>query len=491
MVGGGTSRWTVVVGLALTALTACGAPGDDAAARVTGTGQTSAPASTAAPTVPETTVPTAAPDTSPGTTAPGAPAGAALQPCSDVPDLITEVIGDDPAGLGPDPVFLGVIQTYASEHPDTFAGLWLDRETAGTMVLAFTDEPSGHRAALAARRPQPDDVQPVQPPVPITDDRPIGEWGIAFDVVQATYTEAELVEATNTAIELLADAGFADVGAGSNAIKNRVTLIMAGPLSTDDAATVAAALGPAVPLDMVCLEGAIVESPPPTIAPGTPLDVIALPGPDGTYPPDTPVECGGIGFELGALQAPTPVEAAEPGLADVIAAWVDGPMGDMVPDEGRFVLAHDDRTATLAVVVDGALSYVFAELGRNGWIWSGSGGGGPCVVRRQLPAGLGGVEWVLDPAFPAPGPDATELHVLVTETACTGGAEPGERLLGPQVVETDTAVLIAFATIPLIGAQACPGNPPTPVTVTLTAPLGRRQVLDGLAVAPLLELLAP
>lgn len=83
-------------------------------------------------------------------------------------------------------------------------------------------------------------------------------------------------------------------------------------------------------------------------------------------------------------------------------------------------------------------------------------------MRRRLPAGVGQVDWSLDPAFPAPDAVSTELHVLVTEASCTGGSELGDRLLGPDVEITDDAVRIVFGAIPLVGDQACPGNPSTP-----------------------------
>ena len=42
-----------------------------------------------------------------------------------------------------------------------------------------------------------------------------------------------------------------------------------------------------------------------------------------------------------------------------------------------------------------------------------------------------------------------------------------------------------FAAIPLTGEQTCPGNPSAPVTISLSAPLGDRVLLDGLVVGPL------
>lgn len=60
----------------------------------------------------------------------------------------------------------------------------------------------------------------------------------------------------------------------------------------------------------------------------------------------------------------------------------------------------------------------------------------------------------------------------------------GDRLLGPEVVMTETAVLIAFAATPPPGyVQTCPGNPEQAAAIELSEPFGNRAVFDGLAVA--------
>ncbi|WP_420452073.1 hypothetical protein [Ilumatobacter sp.] len=124
-------------------------------------------------------------------------------------------------------------------------------------------------------------------------------------------------------------------------------------------------------------------------------------------------------------------------------------------------------------------------MGADGWIWAGAGGGQRCDVRLKLPEGLGPVEWVVDPRSPTPDASSTEIRVLVTERGCASGEEMGDRLLGPQVVETDDAVRLAFALVPRPGGQNCPGNPSTPFVVQLDAPLGERDVLDGSTIAPI------
>ena len=472
MLAGRSVRSALAV-VGMLAFAACGTSSDDGAQlSPASTIDDGASASSVEPSTSQSTTPTLI--------------GPLLQLCDDVPVLATDVIGNDPTGFHMNPYFDGVLLTYAAEHPDTYAGIWFDREAGGTMVLAFTDEPGAHLAAVAARSPSPDDVRPLEPMPPLSDERPIGEWGIAFDVVQATYTEAELLAGIGSVSTALYDAGFTTSGTGSAVMINRVSVVAAQPTTTAEAAAMAAAIAEVLPLDMVCLEGTIVDSRPDPIEPGTQLDVIVLPDANGTYPPDTEVRCGGTNFTLADLQSLTPIEAADPGLKAVVDGWI-ADYGNL-PADGWLVLTETDDRATMVRLDGGSFSVIRAEMGRNGWVWASSSGES-CDVSRRLPDGMGVVTWEFDPAFPAPDASTTELHLWALEAGCTGGSEMGDRLLGPQVVETDDEVRIVFASIPLIGDQNCPGNPPAAVTVVLDQPLGDRELLDGLLIGPLRELL--
>lgn len=256
-----------------------------------------------------------------------------LQLCSKVPVSEKAIMGDDPAGGELDPIFQGVLLTYAQEHDDTFGGLWLDREAYGTVVLAF--------------------------------DRPIGEWGIAFDVVQVGFTEAELVRRTIDISEVLNGLGLESFGVGADIMRNRVSVVPAQLPTGEEVSTMAAALEVVVPLEVVCLEGTIVDARPDPIAPGTPLDVTVLPDANGMHPPDTEVECNGVQLALADLQSLTPIEEADTGLKAVF----------------------------------------------DGWIWAGSSGGG------GAPAAV-----VLDGDAPVPGWQALEVHGVHHGRASVGSS---------------------------------------------------------------------
>ena len=156
--------------LAVVACASCGSSAGSGVSPGTSTGPTAeaatsseAPVTTGAP---ELSAPIAATD-QPSTSGPAPAVG--LPECRDVPTIAASIVGDDPTAPSLDPVFQGVVDSYVAEHQDTFGGAWMDREANGVFVVAFTDDPVAHRAALAQRRPSPDDVAVMSPPPSIAD----------------------------------------------------------------------------------------------------------------------------------------------------------------------------------------------------------------------------------------------------------------------------------------------------------------------------------
>lgn len=297
------------------------------------------------------------------------PTSTVITSCEDLPEYGSSLKGVLGSRSNPDDRLMGVIYTYTLEHPETFAGLWIDRDNDGAIVVAFTDDPEPHRAELLSRGPLESDEVGVEPPPPITDPRPLSERDdFVFDVIQLEYTERELLSVLDDLRAVIDTPGVGFDGMGIDTIRNRVNFWSIDPTPAG-------------------------------------LDAIAV------AIADKPV-CGSITF------------SPEPPAGDL----------DLIPDPGDPVV---------------------------------------------YPLGLGEVTWELDPAFPAPGPSDTDIHVLATETACASGREMGDALRGPQIVETETEVLIAFAVESVVGGADCQGNPPTPVTVTLSAPLGERELRNG------------
>ncbi|WP_419842221.1 hypothetical protein [Candidatus Poriferisodalis sp.] len=138
-----------------------------------------------------------------------------------------------------------------------------------------------------------------------------------------------------------------------------------------------------------------------------------------------------------------------------------------------------DVIPAVGTVADTGASAVDTEC----W-WGGYGlSATRCENRVVLPPGLGHVAVHLDPSA-LPDPAATTIQLLVAEAGCTSGREMGDALRGPQVVETDEAVLVAFAVVPYYGLATCPSSPDTHATVELAQPLGDRALLHGVMVPP-------
>ncbi|MFT7598941.1 MAG: hypothetical protein ACI8TP_001866 [Acidimicrobiales bacterium] len=108
--------------------------------------------------------------------------------------------------------------------------------------------------------------------------------------------------------------------------------------------------------------------------------------------------------------------------------------------------------------------------------WTPVGWGGCRVEITAL--GLGPATVATDPDRPF-DPDATELLLQINEQACANGQAPVGREIVPLVTETQESVTIIVFVAPVEGGADCPGNPSHPITVTLEAPLGSRQLLDG------------
>ncbi len=383
--------------------------------------------------------------------------------CSDVAVLEASVEGSVGGMSDPDSLVLHVIRAYAAEHADTFAGLWIDRDHGGTIVVAFTDDPAAHLAALLARRPSPDDVSGMEPPPSIDDDRPLGERDVAIDTVQAAVTEAELAEVQDDMRRLFEDhERYGLSGTGRDLKHNRVSIELGDPTPEQ-----VSALAAVVPIDRACIELTL-------SAPQFADEFDVIPGPDE----DPLVDCDGAALRLSDLASPRPVESVDDPAVDAFLSDLADPAGMDLPLDGWVVLGINDEQAVFALLEPEERWMVTMEQGSSGWRFGALGG--PCDEPRvALPEGLEPVSWEVDPESPPPTPEDTVLHLRVMELGCSGGQPIGERLVGPQVVETDTDVQVAFAA-QSPGPNSCPSNPWSSVTVELTEPLGSRTLRDGL-----------
>ena len=136
------------------------------------------------------------------------------------------------------------------------------------------------------------------------------------------------------------------------------------------------------------------------------------------------ITCGGRSFPASGLTAPTGAEKAQGPEFDALRATLQKFKPEFPgSDAWAWRLAGRDATGATFMARTTALGSDWAEadvtVDASGWHPSGMGG---CEPRTVLSADFGPARWALDPAFAAPAPDTTELHILVWEGTCSGGA---------------------------------------------------------------------
>jgi hypothetical protein len=110
-----------------------------------------------------------------------------------------------------------------------------------------------------------------------------------------------------------------------------------------------------------------------------------------------------------------------------------------------------------------------------------AGGAGPPVPRVR--DGVIASSWRLRPGTLVT-PERRVFRILVTESACAGGQPATGRVEAPLVIRERTRVQVAMFVRPLGVPATCPSNPPTPYTLRLARPLGKRTLADGGTIPP-------
>ena len=397
-----------------------------------------------------------------------------LANCEDLPELRSQLEGKLGARQNPDPIINGVLLTYGMEHPDTFAGHWIDRDSGGVLMMGFTDDPEPHRAAILARRPTPDDYPAVDPPPPITDDRPLGERDdVVIDVVPVRFSLPEKEALLDETWQSFPREDWREFGLDSTSYdihRQRMSLHLVNP--PEGALEEIAERVP----DPSAICVSITRTPQP---PEGPLAVI----PDLDVE-DPVVSCPGTPpVRYSQMIAPPSIDDINHPAVDVLRTELDTPGGEPLPRGRWVVISIDDDSATFAALAEYSFGVAGVERRGDRWVFAGHASGRPCQPTIPLPPGLAPVEVFLDPDS-MPDPGDTSVDVLVSELGCASGREMGDALRGPQVIETDDAVVIAFAVVPVAGSADCQGNPWTAVTVELSEPLGQRWIYDGLFFPP-------
>lgn len=230
-----------------------------------------------------------------------------------------------------------------------------------------------------------------------------------------------------------------------------------GSAGTSVAASASAGAGTARPTEAPTL--APTDSPEPS--PAGPVQLLAC-------------DPAGPGWPASALDRPTDAETGTTAAAQALVAYIAGVTTTQLPESGWRELY---RSKTLALyehdVPDGLL--VATVRATNG-VWSGESAG-PCQPRTWLGTSLSiAATWKLSVKTSA---SSTTLKVIVTERACASGTSAKGRIAKPRITYDADRVVITIGVTPLTGKQSCTANPGTRLTVTLSEPLGDRELYDG------------
>lgn len=83
-----------------------------------------------------------------------------------------------------------------------------------------------------------------------------------------------------------------------------------------------------------------------------------------------------------------------------------------------------------------------------------------------------------------PAPGDTSVDLLVHERGCASGESAKGRIELVELTETADQVQLQIGVRPREGDNNCLPNPPTPFTITLSRPLGDREIVDVSVVPP-------
>jgi hypothetical protein len=188
--------------------------------------------------------------------------------------------------------------------------------------------------------------------------------------------------------------------------------------------------------------------------------------------------CGQLPFDPALLGDPGGAETGDDPAAAALRAHLESEEGGpiILPMSG-WIIAGESPDLIEFIAPRGDEEYAFVTIERRDGSWQVGGWGGcrPMAVIE----GLSLATWNYAPDEMEPLAGTTSFDAVVTERACTGGQEMGERLLPPFITYGDAEITITFAARPLPGGRTCPGNPATRVTVVLDEPLGDRVLRDG------------
>jgi hypothetical protein len=193
-----------------------------------------------------------------------------------------------------------------------------------------------------------------------------------------------------------------------------------------------------------------------------------------------PYSCGGPGYPLSLFDEPPGAENGDNPASRALRQLIRHPNGiETLPSKGWRRGGRESDRLDFVARRPGAPSGLFEvifERDRSGE-WSYTSSSHYCALEPYLVDQRVG-RWTLDPDFPDPQPDDTEIHVLAEGSYCASGQPP--RITSPMISFGHRRLVIASVENPPDGKfNTCEGTPPIKFTFELESPIGERAVLDA------------
>jgi hypothetical protein len=194
--------------------------------------------------------------------------------------------------------------------------------------------------------------------------------------------------------------------------------------------------------------------------------------------------CGeGDAFPAAALQGPGGAEFGGDATATALRTVLAEGGDPQLPRSGWHLVSRSATQAQFVARGQGESPWVVVALTNDaaGWTMDLAGA---CRLQFVIGPGIKIASWWLDPTAGVPAPAATGIDVLVHEEC---GPPTAGRVAAPVVVYAPDAVTMLFGVVPGVGGgqdSICIDSAPSPYRVTLTEPLGQRQLLDGGVIPP-------
>lgn len=188
--------------------------------------------------------------------------------------------------------------------------------------------------------------------------------------------------------------------------------------------------------------------------------------------------CGGTAFDPARLEGPGDLEHSETALGDALRKILKTPDGTMGGEGWRIVHEKGNKVDVAAPSPNNEHPYVHAVFRRSKGDWKPVNWGDclpMAVVGERSPA-----LWELETE---PSDDATQLQLMVEESACSSGRELTEDNTRADIEYSQDVVVILMSADSLKAGKnvgfTCIGVPPAAITIELEEPVGDRQLVDA------------